>query len=133
MYKPSCAFQVGRPMEDVNWFVCCVGDEYSVLMAGACPLRRCGERKRESCPALLWPVCAVKADGGQGTYDNSCQACEDGEVVSYYNGSCVGGNGTGSATNTTLMNNGNTTSTNASHNNSSNNSNKTNKKTNNTQ
>lgn len=45
------------------------------------------------CAAIFAPVCGTKADGSKRTYDNSCSACADAEVVSYSEGKgCAGEN-----------------------------------------
>jgi hypothetical protein len=49
---------------------------------------KCPEVRPEICTMDYNPVCGISSDGSFKTYSNSCNACTDPKVTSYYLGVC---------------------------------------------
>ena len=46
------------------------------------------QRDAEACIMIYAPVCGFREDGTSATYENSCLACMDSEIVYWKNGEC---------------------------------------------
>lgn len=99
---PSCGFQEGKPMIDLEEHKCCKGTNYTKVIKGKCPKvddcpklppqKKCDAQRKLplDCPReRTKPVCGVRADGTRRPSWNNCMVCVETSIISYSEEPCA--------------------------------------------
>lgn len=97
-YNPSCAFEAGKPPQNIDSNFCCINTSYTVVKTGLCPMFRrgsvpgvtyCPSERPTNCNTDQKPVCGLTTDRRRINYDNWCFAClESTNIWGYFEGTC---------------------------------------------